>query len=303
MYRVQGTCNNNAGGTIFTTNTSNSSGLRIINVEFYGCLGGGGRQQSSFYPGSSACGSGAGGFTNHIYQNNIVRDMGGEGMELNPRSTSSGMTITGNAFHNTGKQTCGTSWGCRPAITIDGPSCGGSSSSVVVSNNLMWDTGSGCVWDKSGGNPAPQILNNTCFDYGKGSGAGGNQPEGINCGNSCGNKATIKNNIIYSPAGTNPLSSGENNSANSNNLCGSGQSCGTLSRVWSSSTVLSTDPTTSSFLKIGSNSEAKATGIVILGMTVGYAGIPISQSTSDIGAFVFSVGLSSILPPTNVTAR
>ena len=137
------------------------------------------------------------------------------------------------------------------------------------------------------------IENNTCYDYGKGS--GGPQPEGINCGNSCGNKATIRNNFIYAPAGTNPLSSGENNPANSNNLCGSGESCGTSSRVWSSSTVLSTDQNTSNFMRIGPTSAAVNAGATLMTVTIDYAGN--SRPPYDIGAFAVGTGTPSALPP------
>jgi hypothetical protein len=291
FYRVQGTCNNNQGGEIFMTSNGQATGLTVINSEFYDCAGGGGIQQSAVYMGGSGCNDNASGFTNFTFQNSIIRHMGGEGIELNPRTDSVGATISGNAFHDIGKQTCSGSWDCRPGVTIDGPSCGGSSSNVKVSNNLMFDIGGSCIWSKGGGTGS-EYDNNTCYNYGQMAGSGV-CVEGI-CG---GTTAVVKNNIIYAPNGRNPFSGASFSS--SNNLCGSGESCGTSSKTWSSATVISTSQADPNFLRIASTSEAANTGVNLFaaGITVDYAGIPrLSTGAYDIGAFNEGTG-SSLTPP------
>jgi hypothetical protein len=292
VYRVQGRCNpsDQGGNTILMVSEGEASGLRVINSEFYGCLSGASSsQQSALYLGGSSCGDGGSGYDNVLWQNNIVRNMGGEGLELNPRSVSTGATITGSAFHDIGKQTCGPSWDCRPAVTID--NCiTGSASNINITNNLMWDLGSSCVWTKGAGT-GRTFSNNTCYDYGKGTGNGACQ-QGF-CG---GTPATIKNNIIFAPAGTNPFD-GTSFTA-SNNVCGSGESCGTSSKVWSSSAVMSLLATELNFLKITSSSVAAAAGVNLFasGVTTDYAGLARSSTGAfDIGAFMVSGGTGTVL--------
>src|SRR5262249_54702211 len=137
--------------------SSVSNHVYFINNEFYGC-GATGDQTSAVYVGP---GNG-GGYTDFVFQNNIVRDFFGEGIEINPRVTSTGITIVGNAFYNVGKGTCATPWNCRPGITMSVQS-GGGNNSTVIANNVIWDTGSGCIWDRGGGTPNPIIANNTCY--------------------------------------------------------------------------------------------------------------------------------------------
>lgn len=240
-----------------------------------------------------------GGYTNLLIQNNIIRDFGGEGIEINPRVTSSGLTITGNAIHNVGKQTCSGAWLCRPGITVSVQS-GGGNNGTVITNNLLWDIGSGCVWDRGSGTPRPVIANNACYDYGKGSASANPNPEGIS-GYSDGGTATVSNNIIYAPNGTSPFD--RSSFGGSNNLCASGKSCGASSRVWSAATVLSTNANTADFLKPGSGSEARNTGTAVSSVTTSYAGGARPQeSVYDIGAYEYGVTTTSAPPaaPTNV---
>lgn len=232
IYRVQGTCGNNQGQEIFMTTVAGVANFKVINSEFYDCNAGtGGIQQSAVYMAGDVC-NGVASYSDFIFQNNIVRNMGGEGMELNPRAASPRATISGNAFHNIGYNTCtDTAWRCRPAITVD--SCGGTPSAVKIQNNLMWDIAASCAWTKSGDT---LFANNTCYDYGKQQnhdGTGGNvaSVEGVAVGNSgnAGN-VTVRNNTIYSPLGKDPLDNA--GFIADHNLCGSGKSCGTSSKVW-----------------------------------------------------------------------
>jgi hypothetical protein len=140
------------------------------------------------------------------------------------------------------------------------------------------------------------IVNNTCYDYGKGSSGSNVDPEGISTYVN-GGTATIRNNIIYAPNGTNPFDS--SNFTASNNLCASGKSCGSSKQNWSSNSVQSTDPTSPTFLNIGGASEARNTGFSMSTVTTTtYDGGARPQETIyDIGAFEYGSGSTPPPPP------
>jgi hypothetical protein len=286
VYRTQTFCtgsNGQLGWSVGDFSVANH--VYFINNEFYGC-GSTGDQSSAVYVGPGA----GGGYTDFVFQNNIVRDFFGEGIEINPRVTSSGASIVGNAIYNVGKGTCATKWNCRPAITMSVQS-GDGNNGTFIANNLMWDVGSGCIWDRGAGNPEPIIVNNTCFDYGKGTGSGGPNPEGIS-GFGHGGSAIVRNNIIYAENGTRPLDRSAFTA--SNNLCASnfwlsyvpwGSACGAASQTWVSNTVLSTDPGSPDFMKIGPDSPARNRGVLEAGVGTSYFGAtrPL-DGAFDIGA-------------------
>jgi hypothetical protein len=297
VYRTQTYCtgsNQQLGWSVGDTTPANH--VYFINNEFYGC-GSTGDQVSAVYVGP---GSG-GGYNDFAFQNNIVRNFYGDGLEINPRVTSTGLAITGNAIHDVGFGTCSGNWRCRPGITVSIQS-GGGNNSTVIENNLIWNTASGCIWDRGGGTPRPVIANNTCYNYGTGSSAGNPNPQGIS-GYSNGGTAAVENNIIYAPNGTAPLDG--SSFAASNNICGSGQSCGTASLTWSSGTVMSTDPTNSNFMVISNSSSAAGAGAVLSGLTTAYAGGTRSTTSFDIGAFSLGSTIVAAVPnpPTNVTVQ
>ncbi len=277
VYRTQMYCtadSNELGWQVGATNPSDN--VWFINNEFYDCDGTG-NQASAVYVGPGA----GGGYTDVWILNNIIRSWGGEGLEVNPRVTSSGLTIAGNAMRDNGYITCPLSWQCRPHIVVSVQSGGGNNGTEIY-NNLMWDSASGCIWDRGGGTPVPLIYNNTCYDYGKGTGGGGPNPEGI-AGFADGGTATVRNNIVYAPNGTDPFD-GSSYTA-TNNLCGSGESCGTSSQTWSANTVESTNENTVTYMTIDSSSEAYQNGFDTTGtVTDDYQGntraVPV-----DIGAF------------------
>jgi hypothetical protein len=294
VYRTQTYCtgsNKQLGWAVGDNTVANH--VYFINNEFYGC-GDTNEQVSAVYVGPG----GGGGYTDFVFQNNIVRDFYGEGVEINPRVTSSGLTIVGNAIYNVGKGTCATAWNCRPGITV-GVQSGGGNNNTLIANNMIWDTGSSCIWDRGVGTPKPLIYNNTCYDYGKGSGSGDPNPEGISSYID-GGTATVRNNIIYAPNGTNPFD-GSSFTA-SNNVCGSGKSCGSASLVWSANTVLSTLQNSAGFMQIGASSEARNHGATVATLTTSYSGATRPQeSTYDIGAFEYGGGTQTQLrAPTNV---
>jgi hypothetical protein len=273
-----------------------SNHVHFINNEFYGCANTG-DQSSAIYAGP---GSG-GGYNDLVIQNNIIRQFYGEGIEINPRVTSTGLSIIGNAIHDVGAGTCGASWQCRPGVTVSIQS-GGGNNSTVLENNLIWNTASSCVWDRGGGSPVPLIANNTCYNYGIGSGGGGPVPQGIS-GYGNGGTAKVENNIIYSPNGSAPFD-GSAYSA-TNNLCASGHSCGNAQQTWSATTVKSTAATSPDFMTISSGSPAVGTGLVLTALTTSYGGGTRTSTSFDIGALALG-GLTTVPtpnPPTNVAVK
>ena len=214
--------------------------------------------------------------------------MGGEGIEVNPRTASSNIVIEGNVIHDAGYATCndGGLRSCRPAISLN-INQSGSVDDVIIRNNLMWDLSSGCVWEKSGstGASSPQIYNNTCYDYGKGT-VTNDQPMGISS-HLYGSTALVKNNIIYASNGTDPIEGGS--FAADHNLCKSAGSCGASAQAWSATTVLSIAQNDVNFLKAGSTGMAKSTGTNLFsaGVTIDYVGLDrTSTGPFDIGAFI-----------------
>ena len=297
VYRTQTYCTGNnqqEGWSVGDSTPANH--VYFINNEFYGCANTG-DQASAIYAGPG----GGGGYNDLVFQNNIVRQFGGDGIEINPRVTSTGLTVTGNAFHDVGLSTCGGGWQCRPGITVSIQS-GNGNNSTVIENNLIWNTGSSCIWDRGGGSPRPLIANNTCYNYGIGSGGGGANPQGIS-GYVNGGTATVENNIIYSPSGVAPFD-GSPFSA-TNNLCASGQACGNAAQSWTATTVKSTTSTSADFMVISSGSPAVGAGLVLTALTTSYGGGIRSMTSFDIGAI--ALGGSTILPtpnpPSNVTVH
>jgi hypothetical protein len=253
------------------------SGVRYINNEFYdGHLGN--AQISAIYAGG--CTASGGCAVNHVLiKGNVIRNMGGEGIEINPRITSSDIVIEGNAIHGAGFGTCSSGWECRPAITLN-INQSGAAKGIVVRNNLMWDVASGCIWEKSDatGADAAQILNNVCFDYGKGTGANG-APMGISSVQ-YGSVAVVKNNVIYAPNGS-PAFDPSAAFVKSNNVCAAAG----CPIAYGSGVFGSTDPSSVSFLRPGTGSPAVDSGATV-DVAEDFAGVARPQHGAfDVGAF------------------
>jgi hypothetical protein len=269
-----------------------TSYLSFINNEFYNSNPNDGRQHQ-IYP--SANGGGNSRMVHLYFRNNIIRDIGGDGIEFNLRNSNAALEIDdaiveGNAFHNIGKQTCSVSWGCRPAITLANQQDGINWGAVTIRNNLIWDTGEGAVRTWAGN---PLIVDNTVFDWGK----GGTGYSWAFYGYSGDGSGTIRNNLMYSPAGKNPFDGSP--FVASNNLCASGKSCGSASQTWSANTVLSIDPNNAGFMQLAANSEARNNGLAISTITSDYAGK--SRPPYDIGAFIYgSSTATGLTPPSNL---
>lgn len=279
MYRTRLTCGGSNAVLGFSVGDSTPSNrVYFINGEGYGC-GSTGDQISYVYAGP---GSG-GGYNNLTVEASIVRDFYGDGVEINPRATSDFFTFDHNAVHNNGFGTCsGGTWGCRPGLTMANQGPGAGNKDTLIYSNLIWHSGSGGIWDRGAGTPVAQIYNNTIYDYGSGVQSGGQpNPQGIS-GFSNGGTATIKNNNIYDPGGTNPLD-GSSFTA-TNNLCGSGKSCGTSSQTYNAGvTFLSVNENTANYLFLGPSSTAIGAGATLAAAPTDYV-LDVNTAPYDIGA-------------------
>gem|GEM_PF-3481897 len=272
LYRCRFRAGPHDGPLVDVGSFSVVSNVDFINCEFHDANNVAGAQQNLYLgPGDGST------VTDVQIRNCIFRDLGGEAIEINPRNYADNILIEGNAFHNVGKRTCAASWNCRPAITIDGPSVGGESRNVTIRNNLMWDTGSGGVWDRSG-TDLVKIYHNIIYDFANAlsEGSGDPNPDGVS-GYSNGGQGSATNNIIYDPDGTAAFdgSSFDDN----NNLC---SGCDV---AWTANVFASVDPASSDFLKPATDSPSIDSG-VDLGVTSDYLGIPRPAGNQvDIGAF------------------
>jgi hypothetical protein len=156
--------------------------------------------------------------------------------------------IDGNAFHHVGYNDSGTS-SISGAVQVAN-ACHGTTSGVVVSNNLMWDLGGGgiLVYVDVEDDADFRAINNTIWDY-------GNQTpvtlgsHAITCYDD-GCNGDVRNNIVLDPAnpGINPLNRGSG-WATADNLCETGSECGADPLTGSSADALdSIDPEAASFL-------------------------------------------------------
>jgi hypothetical protein len=296
FYRTKWQCGSNVGELISVL--GRSLHMSFINNEFSDCLDFGSGLGHQFYiSGATNSGSWPNDCTTNCaaidYQirNNIFRDID-TSVEVNMRNSTApfqidGLVIDGNAFHNMGKGLCGTDWACRPAIILSDTSLGSPNwRGVMIKNNLIWNTGSGAIWTRSGD---AEIYNNSITAWGLGSGSAFNQAIG---GAGYPSPATVKNNAIYDGA-KDPFDS--SSFVASNNLCASGKSCGTSKQNYSTNTFLSTDENNANFLKIGSSSEALDHGTDV-SINNSYFGIS-RTNTPDIGADEYSAGGGDAVAP------
>ncbi|MGE0789800.1 MAG: right-handed parallel beta-helix repeat-containing protein [Sandaracinaceae bacterium] len=268
VYRTRFRAGSHDGPLVDIGSFTTVRDVRFINCEFFDADNVDGAQQNMYWgPGAGSTIEGG------LVQNCIFRQLGGEAIELNPRVSLDDVVIEGNAIHDVGKRTCSGGFNCRPAITIDGPSVGGESRHVTIQNNLMWDLGSGGVWDRSG-TSFVVIQNNTVFDFGRG-GSSDPNPEGIS-GYSDGGRGTVRNNIVYAPNGTAPLDG--SSFTLTSNLC---SGCAV---AWSNTTFVSTDEDTAEFLRLAAGSPAIDAAATVE-LTRDYFGEPRPVGASvDIGA-------------------
>jgi hypothetical protein len=234
--------------------------------------------------GGSSCSAGSSGSTlaNLKFINNIFRDLGSLGVQVEPRNASTGLTIEGNAFHNLGKHSCGGNWHCRPAIAVT-DSCGGNQTGIIIRNNLIWDVASAGMWLYGG---SGVIYNNTIYKWYQGDVddafneaiAGWNSLSGF----------TVRNNMFDS-AGNGQLIFRQTPGTSTNNMCESGKSCGSSSQTYvAAAAVQSTDENNLNFMRIKTASPAIDHGYTT-GVTSYYYGSGTRTGTLDIGADEYGV--------------
>lgn len=298
LYRVRVDANGSAGPALGPATGSGTrlSNFRFINSELYGAS----RYYGVYTGGGTGCSAGDTSHTNLEFRNSIFRNIDGRGIQVEPRSNSSGVIIDGNAFHDVGYNRSGSS-SISGAVQIAN-ACGGTTTGVVVSNNLMWDLGGGgvLVFVNVSSPSGFEVYNNTIYDYAKASPASLNS-HAVTC-YSDGCKADVRNNIILSPkaSGVNPLNRSSAFSTNKN-LCESGTSCGSSSVSGSASTAFkSTSSSSSSFLfpsgpALDSGSTQPLTTTDYLGKN--------RSNTSDVGAIVSAPAMAPSLPPSGLVVN
>lgn len=245
----------------------------------------------------------AAGDTSHSYVyflNNIVRNICGRGIQVEPRRSGTFTYVEGNAFHDTGTNSCG--FGQVSNAVQPAASCGGSISDFYVKNNIMFSLGGGGVV-LVGDFPNTYVLNNTIYDYAKATPLS-TSSHGISC-YSDGCKATVKNNIVLYPnaGGLNPINRGSG-FVTANNLCESGTSCGSKALAGTRDSVFSSySSSTASFLSLKSTAGAVNAGESLFssGVTVDYLGaLRPSSGAFDIGAIEYGSTSGALNPPTNL---
>jgi hypothetical protein len=239
------------------------------------------------------------------FRNSIFRQIDGRGIQVEPRANSSGMIINGNAFHDIGYDAAGTS-SISGAVQI-ADACGGTTTGVLVSDNLMFNLGGGgvLIFESVGSQSAFRVINNTIYDYGGATPISLNS-HGITC-YSDGCPAQVMNNIVLSPlnSGVNPLNR-YSGFATGDNLCASGSTCGAsaLSGTASSALVSSSSNSTSFLFPAGA---ALRSGALQAGVNIDYLGNVRTASPVDLGAIISGSTAPPPLPvpkpPTALTVQ
>ena len=234
--------------------------------------------------------------TNFNLVANVLRDTPGEVVELRPcgGAVMSSFTFDGNAVHNIGKGSCGT-WNCRTFITFSSDTSGCTSGGTIsapiqVTNNLLFDIGGSCI-DVGNLPGTGKIYNNTCIQWGQGTGGNGTWGSvgyvngALSGGTPVGD---YRNNIFYATGtygGATKVPFISNSSHGSNHICIPGDTaCGSSSLAYQTSgttqTLASTDWTQSGFGTVnGATSNAVGNGMnEYATTTVDYLGQPRSAS-------------------------
>ena len=274
------------------------SNFKFINSEIYGAT----RYYGVYAGGGTGCTAGDTSYTNMEFRNNVFRDIDGRGIQLEPRANSDGAIIDGNAFHNIGYNRSGAqniSSAVQPAS-----SCGGTTDHVVVSNNIAFDLGGGFARVDYGLSAASnfKIINNTVYDY-----ANATPVELAShavTASSDGYKAEVRNNIFLGPANGGVFALNRSGGfVTSDNLCESGEPCGSSAVASTAANALvSLSTSSSSFLF--PKGAAIGSGLVQSGFQVEYLGKARSAvgSATDVGA-VSAGGLRQSMPPSSVQAN
>jgi hypothetical protein len=280
------------------------SNIRIVNNEIYDANKPG-APYGVYTGGGTGCTAGDTAHTNVYFLNNIIRNICGRGIQIEPRNFGRFTYVEGNAFHDTGTNSCG--FGQVSDAVQPADSCGGSISDLYVRNNIMFSLGGGGV-GLVGSVTNAFVQNNTIYDYAKAAPLS-TSSHGISCyADGC--PGTIQNNVILhtTASGINPLNRASGLAASSN-LCEPGKACGNLSKTGTRDSVfISYDPDSVDFLRLKSGSAAIGGGSNLhsAGLTGDYFGGSRPSNTSfDLGAIqstsaVPSVPVGPLRAPTNL---
>jgi hypothetical protein len=287
VTRVRLNGNDVAGPTlgIATGSGTSTSRVRWINSEIYGAT----TYYGVYTGGGTGCAAGDTAHTNIEFRNGIIRQAEGRGIQIEPRSNSSGFIIDGMAFHDVGYDRSGANNGVSCAIQ-PADSCSGTTSNLYATNNLIWDTGGGgiCIVQSSS---TQFFYNNTIYDYANATPLSSSS-RGITA-YAGSMTAKVYNNIVL--GGNNSMGAFHNDTSfgsasnSDNNLCDSSTTCGN-SRVIDTvaNTFVSTDPTNINFLKLKSTSAGKdaGTNASLITNTNSYSGVVRPKGSGyDIGCW------------------
>lgn len=263
------------------------SNIYIVNNEIH--QSGGSTPYGVYVGGGSVCASAKSSYDHLYFYHNIIRDICGRPIQLEPRNSSTNdfSVIEGNVIHDSGQNFCGSGWGVSAAVGLAG-ACGASFTNHWVRNNLFFNV-AGAFGDGSGTNH--YFTNNTVYNYGLGTAT--SNSHAVNCYDySC--TGVIENNILLKPNnGVFPINRG--NFTTNKNLCESSGSCGQSPIVASPSAVFSSLVDSLSFLKLKAASPALAVGLITTnrGVLLDYMRKSRVASTAyDLGAFASNVSSS-----------
>lgn len=282
LWRVRVDANDSSGPALgpATGSGTSMSNFRFINSELYNAN----RYYGVYTGGGTGCGAGDTSHTNIEFRNSIFRQIDGRGIQIEPRSNSSGVIIDGNAFHDIGYNNSGNMGpGGISAAVQPADSCAGITSNVLVTNNIGWDLAGGLV-HFAGNSPNSKVYHNTVWDYAK---AGLINPasRGISCASSCAESGRgIFNNLLMTkPGSVQPFHPNNNGWSSDNNMCETTSDCGqsALAGTSAATVYVSTSPNASNFLF--PKGPALGAGSLITGVETDYLGNTRTGAV-DIGA-------------------
>lgn len=194
LWRVRLDCQDSSGPGLGIATTNDADSIYWINSELYNCD----RYYGVYTGGGSSCPGGSNGHDDLIFRNSIFRGIDGRGIQVEPRASSDGVIVDGNVFYDIGYNDSGSS-SISGGVQVAN-ACGVTTGGLVVTNNMFWDMGGGCVLNFQSASSDGEflMLNNSCRDYGNKTPVSLNS-HGFTC-YSDGCNGTLRNNIIVHPA-------------------------------------------------------------------------------------------------------
>lgn len=246
---------------------------------------------------------------NGIYfLNNIFRNTAGEAIELRsaqPGNVITNVVIDGNAFHDVGVAICTSGWKCRSAVTISDEGGGTTPPPYRISNNLIWNTGEGCLrpWSLP---DTGKVYNNTCTLWGRGSNGTWTSAAFMGANSPYTAPGDYQNNVLYATGtdggGNTLVPFWSNGSRGNNNACTASSNCGTSKQTVSAASFGSVDPASQQFMRpvAGATTIDHGVDVSASGITLDYMGKSRPAGAAyDIGAFEYGSSGSAPTVPGN----